>query len=96
MYRLIKPLPYEWSFVRDDSAINPYFDLGDKNRIRVRFIELLDSNGKSYGIWPGFQVEKDLLSHICRAIQASSADWEYLSPEQTWGMDFEIKQPDTD
>lgn len=89
MYRLLKPLPYQWSFIRENTTINPYFDLDLKNKIRVRFLELLDTDGKSYGIWTRQNVERELLSHICRAVQASERDWEYLTPEQTWGMVFD-------
>lgn len=89
MYRLLKPLSYEWSVVRVNSFVNPYFDLDLRNKIRVRFIDLLDEDGKSYGIWTGHQVSQMLLSHLCRTIQASEIDWEYLEDNQTWGMHFD-------
>ena len=91
MYRLLKPLPYEWSFVREGTSIVPYFTLGERRRIHVHVVELLDENGESRGIWVARNIDRHLLAHICRAIQAATADWEYLDPEQTWGMSFEDK-----
>ena len=89
MYRLLKPLPYQWSMVRENTVINPYFSLDLNHKIIVRFLELLDTAGKSYGIWTRENIDTELLSHICRAIQASERDWEFMEDEQTWCMHFD-------
>lgn len=88
MYRLKVPLQYNWSVIREKAMVVPYFTLTPRNRIHVHFVDLLDMEGKSHGIWVRYNISPELMAHLCRAIQEYSAEWELLTQSQTFGMNF--------
>lgn len=90
MYRFIHPMPYQWSVVHEDTMVNPYFLVNKAGKIHLQYVDLLDADGRSRGIWHQAMMPHDLIAAFCRYIQEWHTEWEYLAPQQTQGLTFDI------